>query len=144
MGVLAAGAAVVGLVVLYDGLVVTDEERLEAFVEDVSGPVDPHRVARARARWVDLERQPFEVSAMGRSLLYRAGDDDALAERARRSLARLRGADLRVLGRAIAVEGDRATVSLRVMSPGRGLGRVEWRLRRHGDDWLAAHLAVRR
>ncbi|MBX3276082.1 MAG: hypothetical protein KF729_37870 [Sandaracinaceae bacterium] len=144
---LGAGAAVVVAVLGYlawDALVETDEERLEGFVADVTGPVAAARVDAARARWVDLDRQPFEVSALGESLYFRAGEDAALGERAARATRELAGADLRALTRAIVVEGDAARVTLRLLSRERGMMQVEWRLRRHGQDWLVERLAVTR
>ena len=144
IGAAAGIAAIVAILLAWDALVVTDEERLEGFVEDVTGPIARGRVSAARERWVDLERQPLEVSALGRSLLYRAGDDEALADEARSALSGLRGTDLTTLSSAIVVEGDEATVTLRLMSRERGMGAVRWELRRHGDDWLAARLAVTR
>lgn len=144
MGFVAVVGLLAGVLVLWDVLVVTDEERLEVFVEHVTGPVSASRVASARARWVDLDRQPLEISALGRSLRYGAGDEEDLTERSHRALEPVFGDRLRVLTDAITVEGDDATVSLRVMSERRGLATLEWRLRRHGDEWLVERLAVRR
>lgn len=144
LGVGTALLVIVAAVLAWDALVVTDEERLEAFVEDVTGAVGPTRVSTARERWIDLSRQPFEASAMGESLFYGPGEDAALAERANAVARELRGVTLRVMSSGITVEGDEATVSLRVLSRERGMGQVEWRLRRHGDDWLAEHLTVMR
>lgn len=137
-------AALVGAWFVYDAITVTDEEIIEGFVDEVTGTVDAPRIQMARDRWVDLERQPFEVSAMGRSLQYGAGEDDALAAEASRALAPMRGANLRVVSRTITVEGDQADASLRLLSRAQGMGRVSWRLRKHGDDWLVERLSVTR
>lgn len=144
IGVAAGVAAIAGALFLWDVLVVTDEERLELFVEDVTGSVGPDRVMNARVRWIDLSRQPFEVSALGQSLLYREGEDDALQERSHTALSSMYGERLRVLTSGIRVEEDRATVTMRVMGDRSGMAQIEWRLRKHGDDWLAERLALTR
>lgn len=144
LGVAVGVATMVGILLAWDALGVTDEERLEAFIDDVTGSVGQGRVSAARARWIDLDRQPFEVSAMGRSLLYREGEEADLAERSRTALAGLRGSDLRAFHRRIDIQGDAATVTLRLVSRGQGMGTVEWRLRKHDDDWLLSRLAVTR
>jgi len=144
IGVAVSVAALIGAFVAYDALTVTDEEIIEGFVDETTGTVDAPRIQMARDRWVDLERQPFEVSAMGRSLQYGAGDDDALAAEASRALAPMRGANLRVLSRSITVEGDQADANVRLLSRARGMGQVSWRLRKHGDDWLVERLSVTR
>ena len=144
IGAAVAVVAVIGAYALYDALVTTDEERLEVFVEQVTGSVTMPRVDGARRRWVDLERQPLEISALGESLLYRAGEDDALETRSHQALRTLAGSELRLLGSGIEVDGDTATVSLRVISPGQGLGTIEWTLRKHDEDWLVERLVVRR
>lgn len=137
-------AAVVGGALLYDALVLSDEERLEELVAAVSGPVTAARITSARERWIDLERQPFEVSALGRVALYRSGDDAALDERASDAARTLAGSRLRTLTRGIAIDGDRAVVSMRVLDDRSGMAQLEWTLERHGDDWLLARLRVQR
>jgi hypothetical protein len=142
---LAAGAAL-SVVVLgvgaYDALTVSDEERLEQLVVDSTGRIDVPRMQAGRRRWVDLERQPLEISALGEVLYYGPGEDEALDERARQAVGALQGVELRALSSQIEVDGGRARVSIRTL--GRGLGSLEWSLRKHGEDWLVERLAVRR
>lgn len=144
IGIGVAVLALGGVLFLWDVLVVTDEERLELFVEDVTGVVGPDRVMNARVRWTDLSRQPFEISAMGQSLLYREGDDEALQERSQTALRSMYGDRVRPLTSGIRVEGDRATVTMRLMGERSGMAQVEWRLTKHGDEWLLERLAVTR
>lgn len=144
LGVGAALVVIVGVMFAYDALVETDEERLEVFVEDVTGSVTRGRVDVARSRWVDLSRHPFEVSAMGQTFLYQEGQEDELAEQASSSLRTIFGTNLRVMSTAMQIEGDEATVTLRLISRQRGMGLVEWRLVRDGEEWLVERLAVRR
>ena len=144
IGVALAAAALIGAWIAYDALTVTDEEIIEGFVDEVTGTVDAPRIQMARDRWVDLDRQPFEVSALGRSLQYGPGEHDALAAEASRALAPMRGANLRVISRSIRVEDDEAEATLRLLSRAQGMGQVSWRLRKHGDDWLVERLSVTR
>lgn len=141
---LGGGAAVIAAVVLYDALVVSDEERLERFVDDVAGQVTEGAIAEGRARWVDLDRQPFELHVFGRPALYRAGEDAALDERAREAARLLDGSRLRVLTSGIVIEGDRATVTMRVLDDRNGMSSLDGSFRKHGDDWLLERLAIRR
>lgn len=134
-------AAVAGGAVLYDALVVTDEERVEQLADEVPGRVTEARITAARARWLDLERQPFEVSVLGRIALYRAGDEADLDRRAQ-ALARS-GRVLRVLTSGVEVRGDRATLTMRVLDDQSGMRELDWTLRKHGDDWLVSRLGVR-
>ncbi|MEQ8461262.1 MAG: hypothetical protein RLO52_30490 [Sandaracinaceae bacterium] len=142
-GWLGVGAAMVALV-LYDALVITDEERLEAFVEDVTGRLEPARVAAATDRWVDLERQSLELSALGESRRFDAGDEAELAERRQRALSRFMGDSLRALSTAIEVEDREARVTLRLLGTRTGMATAEWTLHKAGDDWLVQRLRVTR
>ena len=144
LGAAAGIAAVVGALALYDALIESDEERVERLVEDVAGPVVPARVAAATARWVDLSRQPLGISALGESLRYGPGDEEAFEERRRRGLAPLSGDQLRVLTHGVEIDGDEARVTMRVLGDRLGMSSVEWTLRRRGDDWLVSRLRVTR
>lgn len=134
--------AVIAAVVAYDALTESDEERLEQLVRDSTGRIDAVRMDAGIRRWVDLERQPLEVSALGESLYYGSGEDAALRERATRAVRSLSGSELRALSSGIEVDGDEARVSIRAL--GQGLGRIEWTLRKHDGDWLVARLSVQR
>lgn len=140
----AAVLVIGGALFAYDALVETEEERLEVFVDDVTGSVTRGRVDVARSRWVDLSRQPFEVSAMGQSWLFEEGEEDELTDQASSSLRGIFGTNLRVMSTTMQIEGDTATVTLQLVSRERGLGMVEWRLSKDGEDWLVERLAVRR
>lgn len=134
----------VGLLLLYDALVVTEKERVEALADDVAGPVIEARIAEARRRWVDLERQPLEVSAFGRIELYRS-EDEALLERRIRALAHTHGqGQLRVLVNAVEIDGRHARSTMRIHHEREGLRRLEWTLTKHGGDWLVSRLRVGR
>lgn len=141
LGVLAAAVA---SVFLYDALVVSDEERLEALADDVAGPVSAARIAAGRARWIDLARQPFELGVDARLELYEEGDEAALDERARDAARVLAGSRLRLLTSDLEALGDRASITMRVLDERTGMHTLAWSLRKHGGDWLIERLAVRR
>ncbi|MCZ7686919.1 MAG: hypothetical protein M5U28_52520 [Sandaracinaceae bacterium] len=137
-------AALVAIVVAYDALVVSDEERLEALIEDSTGSITAARIERGRARWLDLARQPFEISGFGEARSYGAGDEAALDDRAADAARTLAGDSLRAISSGVRVEGDRGTVTMRVLGQRLGMAQIEWSLRKHGDDWLVSRLSIRR
>lgn len=137
-------ALALGAYVVFDLVTLSEEERLEQLVADSTGRITQARMDAGRRRWVDLERQPLEVSALGESLYFRAGDDAALEERARQAVRSLASGELRALSSAVEVEGARARVTVRALGRGQGLGRIEWSLRKHGGDWLVERLSVQR
>lgn len=141
---MAALLLLVGVVVAYDALVVSDEERIEALADDVTGPVTDARMNAARGRWIDLGRQPFEVSAFGRTELYRAGDEAALDARAASALRTLSGSRLRAITSSVELQGERGTLTMRVLDDRNGMAQLSWSLAKRGDDWLLARLAIRR
>ncbi len=142
---LGAFAGLVALAaVAYDALVESDEERLEELIEDCTGTMSEARIRDGRARWIDLSRQPFEISGFGEARAYGEGDEDALDERQSEAVRALNGASLRALSSSVSVEGDRGIVTLRILSDRTGMMQVEWTLEKHGDDWLVARLSIRR
>jgi hypothetical protein len=141
----AVGLVAVTLWIIADTLIQTDEERLEVFIEDVTGPIDRARIDRA-LRWVDPGRQPVEVDLRGRHTVYGGPGHGAeaadVAEAAQERLAPWTGVRLRVLSRAIEVDGEEARVRLRVLSQ-RGPADVEYALRRHGERWWVRRIRIR-
>jgi hypothetical protein len=131
----------VGVGLAVDALVVTEEERLEVFLDSVTGEVTSEKIDAALG-WVDTGRQPVEVFVMGESRLYE--DDDTLRERAQGSMRQFLGQDLRILGESITVEDDRATVHIRVINGQLGMVNANFDLRKRGEDWLVAKVSVTR
>lgn len=123
-----------------DALVVTDEERLQAFVDDVTGPVTPQRIDEA-LRWVDPSVEPVEVRVLGRAEYYE--EMEPLRQRAHRSLDPVAGTDLRTLQQGIDVNDGLATVSLRELTD-RGMLQVTFTLHRHEERWLVSEVQVHR
>jgi hypothetical protein len=136
-------AIVVGAWLGLDELIVTEEERLEAFANDVTGPVEPARIDAALATWTDPATQPVELRGFGRSEVYGAEHAAELASRAREALRTYGGERLRKMRQGIEVRDDEASVSLRIVS-GRGMVDVDFGLRKHGDRWLVSDVDVHR
>lgn len=140
---LLVGATLVVAVAVWltlDAVIVTDEERLEAFVEDVTGTVTTQRIDTAM-EWVDPAAEPVEIRYFGRSDYYE--EMLPLRDRAHDALRFLSGDSLRTLQEGIEVEGDRATVSLRLLSD-RGMVQATFTLRRHGERWLVSEVEIHR
>lgn len=134
----------VGLVcsvaVVADALVVTDEERLDAFVDAVTGEVETRRIDAALSH-ADPSRVPVEVVVGDDVHTYADGQEVDLAERTRRALTPLEDEHLRVLQEAVEVDGDRALVALRLRTRG-GTADIQFRLVRRGDGWLVSRVRV--
>ena len=111
-----------------DALVVSDEEAVEELADALAeGGSDEV------ADWVDLTRAPLRIQTDGRAVVYDEGDEieagDALAE----ALAPFAG-EVEVVQRSASVDGDRATVALRVRSEGE-LHDATFHLARGGSSW---------
>ena len=139
--VLGGAVVVIAIGVAIDMAIVTEEERLEAFVEAVTGEVTSEKIDAALS-WIDTSRQPVEVYVMGQSDLYE--DDDTLRERARDSMRRFMGQDLRMLNETITVEDERATIRVRVLNDQLGMVTAEFDLRKREETWLVSAVRVTR
>lgn len=126
--------------VVADALVVTDQERLEAFVDSVTGEVETRRIDAALS-YVDTARVPVEITVGEEYRTYDEGQEVDLAERARRTLAPFTGQDVRVLQKAIEIDGERALVALRIGTR-EGTANLQFRLVRRGDGWLVSRVRV--
>ena len=126
--------------VVADALVVTDQERLESFVDAVTGEVATRRIDAALG-YVDPARVPVEVMVGSDASFYDEGHEVDLAERTRDTLAPFAGDDVRLLQKAIEIEGDRALVALRI-STREGTADVQFRMVRRGDGWLVSRVRV--
>lgn len=126
--------------IAYDVLVVTDQERVEALLDDVTGTMGPEKVSRA-LRWVDVDRQPLDVSAYGDARSYSPGQGSELETKARESLRRFDGTTFRMLRRSVEVTGNDAHVTLQLIGDD-SMANVDFALRKHGEDWLISRLAL--
>ncbi|MCA9600470.1 MAG: hypothetical protein R3A78_14200 [Polyangiales bacterium] len=135
---LLVAAVLVAAFVTYDVLVVTDEERIEAFVETITGTVDEDHIAAALA-YFDPARVTIDVEVLGRGRVY--SDAAQFRSDMRRAVSILQGDHLRALGEHIEVTGDTATVTMRLVTQ-RGIRDTEFRLVKRGEDWLVSRVRV--
>jgi hypothetical protein len=144
LGLGAALVVIIGAYFTYDALVESDEEHLESIGSDVEGTLTLDRARIARSRWIDLDRQPLEVSAMGESWSFEAGETDALDAQTRQSLQPVLRQRLRVLSNGAQIDGDHGRVRMRVMSNDAGFYDLEFDFVKHEGDWLIERVAVHR
>ena len=134
-------AVAIGAVLIADWLIVTDEERLEGFVDSVTGRIDNERIDRALS-WTDPKLQPMELTFRGQSLRFDADNAAELPSKAYTHLASYQGEKLTLLSKSIEVKGARATVVVDTLSR-RGRTTVDYELRKSGDRWLVSGVFVR-
>lgn len=126
-----------GVALAADALVESDEERISEVADAMTGSA-PERRIDALLAWVDPTRIPVTVRANG--YVDRFGEDDGdPAESIRGALAPLSTDSLDVVQRSVSVEGERATVALRVRSEGEIVD-AQLALRRDGQTWLVSEV----
>ena len=123
-----------------DALVLTDEEQLDALVEDLTSSRVGHRVD-AVLDFAAPSREPVEVVADGEADSFADGDEVELAGRTRALLADLETDDLDVVQHTVDIEGERARIVVRVRTAD-GYLNAQLRLHRHEDRWLIESLRV--
>jgi len=138
-GVIAA-VGIAGVVVVADAVVTTDQERLESFVDGVTGDVRAERITHALS-WTDLASEPVEVVAGDEPRRYEEGEEGDLDADAREILAPIEGESVRLLQDAIEIDGTSARVALRV-STSDGVCDVQYLMRKHGDEWVVTRVRV--
>jgi len=129
-------ALVLGLSAVADALVMTDEERLEGFVDQVTSTSER---LDATLRYVDTMRVPVELVVGRSSNTYE--DDYQLAEEARSALQGFEAQSAELLQDTIEIRGDRALVALRWSTPEGALS-TQFRFVRRGDGWVISRLRV--
>lgn len=134
-------AALVASIVATRALVVTDRDRVDRFVDAVSGEVTPARIDAA-LRYVDPDRQPVEITAYEATEAYGPGERDALRQRVRERLLAVAGTRFRVLRKSVTMGARSASVSMQLYSS-EGAPSAEYVLRKHGDDWLVETARLR-
>ncbi len=126
-----------GLVV--DVLVTTDEERLEELSHQLG---DRDQRVDGLLDWVNLTEQDFVIETPRGSERLIEGDESDLGVVLDDAFAALGAGETEVVQRSVHLQGDRATVALRVRNDvDYGLCNVT--LQRHADGWRAQRLVVR-
>ncbi len=131
---------VVGAAAVTDAVVVTDRERMDEFVESVTGRVSDSRIDNA-LRYADPSKVTMELVHDGHKRRYDGRNAEALKPDARKALASLEGSSLRLIQESIAVNGERARIALRVRTD-MGLANAIFDLRRENDEWFLRRVIV--
>ena len=131
---------VVGAAVVTDAVVVTDRERMDEFIESVTGRVSESRIDNA-LRYADPSKVTMELVHDGHRRKYNDRNAGALKLDARKALASLEGSKLRLIQESISLDGERARIALRLRTDA-GLANAVFDLRRKNDQWFLRRVIV--
>ena len=131
---------VVGAAVVADAAVVTDRERMDEFIEQVTGRVSASRIDNALS-YADPSKVTMELVHDGRRRRYSDRNASALKTDARKALASLEGSKLHLIQESISLEGERARIALRLRTAA-GLANTVFDLRRENDVWILRRVIV--
>ena len=133
-----AVAVAVGAGFAIERLIVTEEERLEVFVKDVTGRIESEKIDRALA-WTDASRLPIELTIRGST--WRFEQQTELSREAHSKLAPFDGERLSLLSSHIELKDHSAAVTVDTFSR-HGRNTVVYDLRKIGDRWLVSAVNV--
>jgi hypothetical protein len=131
---------VVGAAVVTDAVVVTDRERMDDFVEAVTGRVSESRIDNALS-YANPSKVTMELVHDGRRRRYSDRNASALKTDARKALASLEGSKLHLIQESISLEGERARIALRLRTDA-GLANTVFDFRREDDVWFLRRVIV--
>ena len=131
---------VVGVAVVTDAVVVTDRERMDEFIESVTGRVSGSRIDNALS-YADPSKVTMELVHEGHRRRYSDRNAAALKPDARKALASLEGTKLSLIQESISLEGERARIALRLRTDA-GLANTVFDLRRENDVWFLRRVIV--
>ncbi len=131
---------VVGAALVTDAVVVTDRERMDEFIDSVTGQVSESRIDNA-LRYADPSKVTVELVHDGHRRRYSDRNASALKPDARKALASLEGSRLRLIQESISLDGGRARIALRLRTDA-GLANTVFDLRREEDQWILRRVIV--
>jgi hypothetical protein len=131
-----------GGAVVVDALILTDGERLEAFVDEVSSAPPGERIAVVLDH-TDADRVPVSVLESGARRTYGEGQSPELSDRLHRILREVDSESARVVDGAIDFEGARGTAIMRV-DVDREKQNLYFEFVKRGDGWLLEGVRVAR
>ena len=130
----------VGAAVVTDATVVTDRERMEEFIDSVTGKVSESRIDSALS-YADPSKVTMELVHDGHRRRYSDRNAADLKPDARKALASLEGSKLDLIQESISLEGERARIALRLRTDA-GLSNTVFDLRREKDVWFLRRVIV--
>ena len=131
---------VVGAALVTDAIVVTDRERMDEFIESVTGTVSESRIDGALS-YADPSEVPIELIHEGRRRKYSDRNAARLKPDARKALSSIEGSHLRLIQESVSLDGERARIALRLRT-NEGLANTVFDLRRKYDTWLLRRVTV--
>jgi len=137
---LVAVCFVVGATAIVDAAVVTDRERMEEFIDSVTGRVSESRIDSALS-YADPSKMPIDLIHEGRSKRYGDRNASSLKPDARHALATLESSKLHLIQESISLDGESARIALRLRTEA-GLANTVFDLRREDDRWLLRRVTV--
>ncbi len=133
--------AISAVTFVVDVLIVTDEERLEAFIDELTDDNPDKRVDSA-IHFADPSRVDVEVASAADRARYGDGEDMELADHLRDALASLDHGTIDVMQSTVHIQGDDGMAALRV-DTAEGVVDAEFRFVRRSDGWLLRRVRVR-
>lgn len=134
-------AAVIAALVVWDIVVVTDQERLEAFADLVTSEVSPENIEAAMA-YVDPAVQPIVVEVRHQTLRFDKDNRDDFSLMARGRLRPYHGIKQHVMRKSVDVRDSQASINTETFSR-QGRVSVDWELRKRGEGWWVSRVALR-
>lgn len=131
---------VVGAAMVTDAIVVTDRERMDEFIDSVTGRVSESRIDNALS-YANPSKVAMELVHEGRRRRYGDRNASKLRPDARKALASLEGSRLHLIQESISLEGERARIALRLRTDA-GLANTVFDLRRENDEWFLRRVIV--
>jgi len=131
---------VVGAAVVTDAIVVTDRERMDQFIESVTGQVSGSRIDNALS-YADPSKVTMELVHDGQRARYSNRNAAKLKSDARKALASLEGSRLDLIQESVSLDGERARIALRLRTDA-GLANTVFDLRRENDVWFLRRVIV--
>jgi len=131
---------VVGAALVTDAIVVTDRERMDEFIDSVTGRVSGTRIDNALS-YAKPSKVTMELVHDGHRRRYSDRNAASLKPDARKALASLEGSRLRLIQESVSLDGERARVALRLRTDA-GLANTVFDLRRQNDEWILRRVIV--
>lgn len=133
-------ALLLGIGFAVDALTVSDKDRLGHFIDELTTRPSDDRIGAA-LRYSDPLREELELVYGGSRRSIDARSAAQLAYELSRALDALSVAELKLVQRAIEIEGESARVAIRVAA-GDDFVNYLFHFRKHEADWLIRRVAV--
>ncbi len=112
-----------------------DADRIDAFINAVTGDVTTARIDHVLTTYLALEQKPLSATVLGDMRLYRGEDAQGLHDAVHARLQRLLGTSVKILRRHVDIKGDIARVELQLFGDG-VMGNVIYELAKLDKHWV--------